>query len=380
MRCPGRARLIIITVEQLFKSREGHFPRLALLMRNLGFQKHVVRVFVDEAHSIHFAGLAHYGLNAFRPAWGRLDELKAVLPQNVCWTVLSATFPPHVRATVEKKLLRPGYEAINVTSNRPNTVYATHEVINNIEDLRNYNCFLASPFSMKSQPRVLIFVDKKDLACQIAAHMDSSLPTEHRDKGIVRHYHSKMSQKYLQLTHEAFTEPTGICRVLVATSGQSVVFSLFFFVVNILLIYYKGVDFPDVKIVCTAGLSGSIVDILQRGGRALRNSDNDALFTIFYEPWVHDISLDEYSEGNLDDPDRPRGPLKSSSQRRDRAPFSCLKLVQGTNCLRAEFASYLEDTSRSGMGRPLFIDTDDLSPVSASTRAYYTFLLHRCGV
>ena len=125
---------------------------------------------------------------------------------------------------------------------------------------------------------------------------------------------------------------------------------LFFFVVYILLIYCKGVDFPDIKIVCMAGLSGSIVNILQRGGRALHNSDDHTLFIIFYEPWVHDISLDEYSEGNLGDPDRPRGPLKSSSQRRNRAPLSCLKLVQGTHCLRAEFASYPEDTSQSGMG------------------------------
>ena len=124
----------------------------------------------------------------------------------------------------------------------------------------------------------------------------------------------------------------------------------FFFVVYILLIYCKGVDFPDVKIVCTAGLSGSIVDILQRGGCAMRNSDNDALFVIFYEPWVHEISLDEHSEGNLGNPDRPRGPLKSSSQRRDCALFSCLKLVQGTHCLHAKFASYLEDTSQSGTG------------------------------
>ncbi|KAH9069630.1 P-loop containing nucleoside triphosphate hydrolase protein [Lactarius deliciosus] len=281
-RCPGRARLLIVTVEQLFKSREGHFSRLALLVRNLWFQKHVVRMFVDEAHNVYTAGLSLYGLDAFRPAWGRLDELKAILPRSVRWTMLSATFPPHIRATVEKKLLRPGYDAIHITSNRPNTVYATHEVINNINDLQNYECFLMSPFSMRSQPRVLIFVDKKELACQIATHLDSCLPVEYRDKGIVRHYHSTMSQRYLQLTHSAFMESTGTCRILVATSGQSV-----------------GVDFPDVKIVCTAGLPGSMVDVLQRGGRALRNSDDDALFVIFYEPWVHDISLDEYTEGDL---------------------------------------------------------------------------------
>lgn len=147
--------------------REGHFPRLAIFVCNLQFQKHIARVIVDEAHNIHTAGLPHYGLDAFRPAWGRLDELKAILPRSVCWSLLSATFPPHIRATVEKKLLRLGYDSIHVTSNRPNTVYATHEVLNNIDDLQNYECFIASPFLVQSQPRVLIFVDKTELACQM---------------------------------------------------------------------------------------------------------------------------------------------------------------------------------------------------------------------
>lgn len=222
-RTPGRARLLIVTVEQLFKSREGHLPRLSLILRNQYFQKHIVRVIVDEAHNIYTAGLPHYGLDAFRPSWGRLDELRAVLPDHVHWMFLSATLPPHIRRTIEKKLLQPGFTAIHVTSNRPNTMYATHEVINNIEDVQNYECFLACPFYVESQPRVLIFVDNIELACRITKHLDSCLPTEHRGRGIIKYYHSKMSQAYLQVTHEAFTTHNGKCRVLVATSSQSVV-------------------------------------------------------------------------------------------------------------------------------------------------------------
>ena len=91
-----------------------------------------------------------------------------------------------------------------------------------------------------------------------------------------------------------------------------------------------------------------MVDVLQRGGRALRNSNDDALFVVFYEPWVHEVALDEYNEGDLGDPDRPRGTLKTSSQRRERAPYSCLKLVKSSSCLRAQFASYLGDMSAAG--------------------------------
>ncbi|KAF8258171.1 P-loop containing nucleoside triphosphate hydrolase protein, partial [Lactarius quietus] len=320
---------LIIMVEQLFKSCKGHFPRLGLLLRNLQYQKHIVHVVIDKAHNIHTAGLSHHSLDAFHPAWGHVDELKVILPWSMHWILLSATFPPHIHATIKKKLLHPGYNSIHVTSNRLNTVYAKCEVVNSIEDVQNYECFLVCPFSVESQPRVLIFVDKKELACQIAAHLDSCLPSKHQDKGIVRHYHSKMSQQYLQLTHNAFTELTGDCHVLVATSGQSV-----------------GVDFPDVKIVCMAGLPESIVDILQHGGHALRNSNLDALFVVFYKPWVHNISLDEYNERDSGGPDWPRCQLKPSSKWRERAPFSCLKLVKSATCLCAKFALYLNDTSQ----------------------------------
>ena len=222
-RTTGRARHLIVTVEQLFKSREGHLPRLALLLRNQHFQRLLVRVTVDEAHNIYTTGLPRYGLDAFRPAWGRLDELRAILPSAINWTFLSATFPPHVQTLIEKKLLRTGYEYIHITSNRPNTIYATHEVVESIEHLSNYECFLTKPFDLQRQPHVLIFVDKKELACQISIYLDARLPKEYRNQGIITHYHSLMSQEFLETAHFSFTESDRKCRIMVATSGQSTV-------------------------------------------------------------------------------------------------------------------------------------------------------------
>jgi superfamily II DNA/RNA helicase len=96
-------------------------------------------------------------------------------------------------------------------------------VINNIEDLQNYQCFLASPFVLEKQPRVLIFVDNKALAMRIAHFLDSLLPPQFQKKGVVLHYHSVMSEKYLKRSHDAFTTSTGVCQIMVATSAQSVV-------------------------------------------------------------------------------------------------------------------------------------------------------------
>ena len=107
-------------------------------------------------------------------------------------------------------------------------------------------------------------------------------------------------------------------------------------------------DFPNVKIVCTVGLPSTTTDTLQRGGRAFRNSTEDALFVIFYEPWIEEISLDDFKNFDATDLDRPRMPLKANSQRRERAPFYSVKICQEISCTRKGFANYLGDELTDG--------------------------------
>ncbi|KAN0129104.1 hypothetical protein V8E53_013100 [Lactarius tabidus] len=270
----GQAWLLIVTVEQLFKSCEGHLPCLAIFLRNQQFQQYVVHIVVDKAHNIHTAGLPHY----------RLDTFHLV--------ILSTTFPLHIHATIESKLLKPGYTSIHVTSNQLNTAYAMHKVVNNIKDMKNYMSKMCTSFSLC----ILIFVDK-ELACHISTHLDSCLPSEWHNTGIVMHYHSVILQQYLQLTHNAFTTLTGNCCILAVTLGQSM-----------------GVDFLDIKIICTADLPSMMVNVLQHGSCALCNSQDDTLFIILYEHWVHNISLDEYNKGDMGDPDCPGLISMSSAQ------------------------------------------------------------------
>lgn len=102
-------------------------------------------------------------------------------------------------------------------------MYATHRVVSKLEELRNYDCFLLNPFDLVSQPRVLIFFDDKNLATSVSNYLDSKLPREHCGKGIVQHYHSGMSEQYLRVVHQSFTQEDGLCKILCATSGESVV-------------------------------------------------------------------------------------------------------------------------------------------------------------
>jgi superfamily II DNA helicase RecQ len=113
----GKVQHIITTIKQLFKTAEGHLLHLAVLLHNPNFQKRIKSINIDEAHFIHTAGLACYGDCAFRPAWGKLDELKALLPCSVPWQAMSATFPPHILKTVEAKILCPMYITIRISLN-----------------------------------------------------------------------------------------------------------------------------------------------------------------------------------------------------------------------------------------------------------------------
>ncbi|KAG2005988.1 II DNA helicase [Coprinopsis cinerea AmutBmut pab1-1] len=129
------AKLAIVTTEQLEKSSAGHWSSMAILIRDPWFQRYIARINVDEAHSIH------------------IDGLEKLLPNN--------------------------FKHIHVTSNRPNTVYALHQV-DSIENMANYRCFVAHPFSLANQPRVLIFIDDRKLAAKIVTYLKSHVPPKYR--------------------------------------------------------------------------------------------------------------------------------------------------------------------------------------------------------
>ena len=153
---------------------------MSTILRNAAFQKYIARVNVDEAHSIYTAGQDLHGLKAFRPAWGQVADLRALLNESIHWNFFSATSPLHILKMIELKVLRDDYIRIQITSNHPNTMCATHKIVNSIEDPRNYECFLSKPFLLEEQPHVLIFCDDKDRCLKVSCHLNSCLPPVHQ--------------------------------------------------------------------------------------------------------------------------------------------------------------------------------------------------------
>lgn len=122
----------------------------------------------------------------------------------------SATFPSHIFSHIKQNILAGSDTTyIHVTSNRPNIIYAMHKV-NSIDNVWHYECFFMSPFNLEDQYHVLIFIDNKNMTALIQDHLDSCLPNNMRNKGIVKHYHSSMSQDYLEATYNDFVLPMGM--------------------------------------------------------------------------------------------------------------------------------------------------------------------------
>lgn len=182
-------------------------------------------VHVDEAHNIFTAGLPHHGEDAFRPAYGRLDEFRAILSDSVVFQALSATFPPHIYNVVQRKLvIKPDHLAITLSTNRPNIVYATTPIIGSLRDLRNFNFLVPTNFHPPMEiPKTLVFHDSKQGAIDAAEYTNARLPKPLQNQGIVRRYQSDMSVDYLQQTYTDFSNTDGRCRILHATAGASTV-------------------------------------------------------------------------------------------------------------------------------------------------------------
>ncbi|KAJ7844584.1 hypothetical protein B0H14DRAFT_2227031, partial [Mycena olivaceomarginata] len=71
---------------------------------------------------LHTAGLPHYGLPAFRPACGGLNELRLRLPKGTPIQAHSGTLPLHIKSAVIENLnFNPStFLSLKLSTNRPN--------------------------------------------------------------------------------------------------------------------------------------------------------------------------------------------------------------------------------------------------------------------
>ncbi|KAH6902930.1 P-loop containing nucleoside triphosphate hydrolase protein, partial [Coprinopsis sp. MPI-PUGE-AT-0042] len=205
------------------------------------------------------------------PLFGKFLRTYRIFQEHTCHIIIDECHFTHVAGLSHngEPPFRPkyaDYHLTKATSNRKNIIYINHLVVGSLQVMQNYECFLTKPYDNNKQPRVLIFFNKQDIVCQ---------------------YYSDLSNTYLERIHREFTAEDGRCKILCATAGLA-----------------QGVDFPDVEIVCTVDVPPSIVESIQRGGRGGRQSGSASLFITFYEQWALDTSVDDFSQGDQNNPDR----------------------------------------------------------------------------
>ncbi|KAJ7703578.1 hypothetical protein B0H17DRAFT_912077, partial [Mycena rosella] len=204
----------------------------------------------------------------FRPAWGSLNELRLRLPKDTPFQALSGTLPPHIKSAVISHLnYNPKtYVSLKLSSNRPNTIYATHKVVGSLKDFRNLD------FLVPTVLKIIVFHDDTQQCADAASYLNERLPSDLRASGLIRHYHGGMSKEYLTQVFDDFRTRTVHVRYSTQRRGH-----------QLWVPFYKkhflhahnaaspGIGRSGIVAVVDYGLPQKKLTGLQRGGRCGRN-------------------------------------------------------------------------------------------------------------
>ena len=118
-----------------------------------------------------------------------------------------------MRYVVEKLLFSSDFTTISLTSNRPNITYATWPITGSLNNFRNPQFLIPDagnePFDLQMIPKTLIFYDDREEAENAAKFLSSIRPESMRKNRIAKHYHSMMSEEYLEDIFQDFSFPQG---------------------------------------------------------------------------------------------------------------------------------------------------------------------------
>ncbi|EIW79496.1 P-loop containing nucleoside triphosphate hydrolase protein [Coniophora puteana RWD-64-598 SS2] len=323
---------IIIVSPESFGPFEGgrQMPRFASMLSDnyLRYGSRISRVFVDEAHFIYTSGVLLHGAQPSRRAYGKLgDAIRLRLPKNTPVQALSGTLPQHIKWVIQATLhFGPvhTWDFIKYTSNRSNITYVFWEVMGSLNTFENLNFI----FPLAHGAKILIYFDDINQVAAATTYLQSFLSQEDRIRGVVREYHSEMSDEYRRRVYQEFSCPDGNTRVLLTMSACAV-----------------GVDISNVTIVIQWGVCCNIPDWRQRGGRVARSPGIQGLYITFVESWVKGKVPPDEIDGDPDTPLVSPLPDKAASKHQ-RVGSAMIKLVKNTSlCVRDFLAAYFDDTT-----------------------------------
>jgi hypothetical protein len=267
------------------------------------------------------------------------------------------------------KMEEDSYVHIKLSSNRPNTIYWTHEAVGSLTNFSNLD-FVLPPGTkgdeLTMMKQVVIFYDDIDGCDRLAEYLDSHLPAALRHTGIVRHYHSEMSDRYLKKMLECFE--SGECKILIGTSGIA-----------------TGLNLRGLAVAIVYGVTRDVASLLQRGGRVGRTEEAEALVLVIYEPWIRtaEIPPSLCDPLSLPNPDQAlvTVPVDKKPTKQQRTGVAVYYLFRNPAlCLHRFFhPEYLNDTSQQALSVTASVCCSSSECVESTAFDPSTFFLGQIG-
>ncbi|KAI1784235.1 P-loop containing nucleoside triphosphate hydrolase protein [Ganoderma leucocontextum] len=279
------------------------------VLRNTHFMRHMLSMFIDEAHCI-----SHWGAD-FRKKYGTLGKLRAFFPRGTPVIAVTATLTARVRRTIHSVLLFAQSTAqsrfINAGNDRPNVsivARACEHPLNSYADLQ----FLIPPNvnDLRDIPKTYLYVDNIPVGGEIvdyigdqleaAAHPDllSSCAPLGSLREVIRPFNANLSQEYRTEAMERFR--AGDVRVLVCTDAAGM-----------------GCNMPDIDRVVQWKLPATFSHFIQRAGRAARGKGRQGVAILLVERSAYNTDL--VSEPSMPPPSLPNTTKSSKSASKKKA-------------------------------------------------------------
>ena len=208
----------------------------------------------------------------FQPAYGRLHEIRALVPSGVPYLACTATVTRSIREVIQS-LNMVDCEFIWKSPDRPNIFYEVHPRSDIETDLQPVLSSLKE--YQKSAPQVIVYCRTLNVCADLYAHFhfelgDSSYypagAEQISDNRLFGMFHSNTPEHNKDVILKSLTDLNGVVRVVFATVALGM-----------------GVNLRDVNTVYHYGAPQSINDYFQESGRGGR-SGGAARSVVFWKP------------------------------------------------------------------------------------------------
>ncbi|KZT65122.1 ATP-dependent DNA helicase, partial [Daedalea quercina L-15889] len=295
----GSFRIVYVCVEML------ESPTFARILHSDWYKRNLVAIFVDEAHCVHES-------DTWRPAYGRLHQLRVVVGEQIPLLAMSATLPSRYRQSlVTHAGLKANYTLFNIGNFRPELstviIHMEHDA-NSFKDLR----FMLprAGQSVKEIEKSIIYCDDINLLTEMLYWIRDELTELSLPTYAIDILHAGLSPEHQTRALADFK--TGMTAILLSTEKLG-----------------AGLHVPMVRRVAQYLCSGlTMAKADQRRGRGARTHGTTAI--------GYFIAEKKFARGGQLSPEKP-----------GHEDPGMIELLQTASCCDDVFDRYLENPPRS---------------------------------